>query len=153
MLIGHLLKYQRPVNHEILVGDVLGKTNLVDGLAIDTIELTVAYRDIIDRIGKLGILVAHDHHAILRLLAGDILHRDIAHRGVVATTANLLRLIVGVDLEHCLATLSDGDVTHVDVLYHTTTATVRLDTQYRVEVGRVHHTVLGIDILAAATDL
>ena len=153
MLVRHLLQYQRAVDEEILVTDVLSQAHLVDGLVVDTVEAAVPDRDVVHRIGELWVLVADNHDAVLRALTGDVLHGDVTHGGVETTAAHLAWLVVGVNLQHGLAALPDGDVTHVDVLDDTTTAGVGLDTQHAVQRGRVHIAVLGIDVLAAATDL
>ena len=58
--------------------------------------MAVAYQHVVN----VGVLLeADDLHTILRLLAGDILHIDVANGGVVATTANLIVLVVEVDLQ------------------------------------------------------
>ena len=115
-----------------------------------TVELAV---DDIHVVHLTGVGHADYHHAILRLLAGHILHRHIADGGVEATAAHLTGLVVGIDFQHGLLALANGDVTHVDVLNDAATARVGLDAQHTVQVGRVHLAVLGIDILAATADL
>ena len=122
----------------------------MDGFVVDAIELTVLNGDIVDGVGQLRILIANNHDAIFRLLASDILHRHIADSGVETTAANLTGLVVGVQFQHCLTTLTNGDVAHIDVLDDTTTARIGFYAEHTVEVGRVHLTVLGIDILATA---
>ena len=122
----------------------------MDWLVVHTIELTVLNSDIVDGVSQLRILIANNHHTVFRLLTSDIFHRYIADGGVETTTAHLTRFIVGVKLEDGLATLTNSDVAHIDILDDTTAARVRLDAQHTVEVGRVHLTVLGIDILATA---
>ena len=124
----------------------------MDGLVIDTIELTVLNSDIIDGVSMLRVLIANNHHAVFRLLTGNILHRHIADSGVETTTAHLARFVVGIELEDSLATLTYGNVTHIDILDDTTTATIGLNTQYTVKAGRVHLTVFCIDILTTTAD-
>ena len=153
MLIRFVLKHQRTVNHKVVVGDVLRKTNLMDGLTIDTVELAVLDSDVIDGIGQLGVVITYNHHTILRLLAGNILHRDVADGRIETTTAHLAGLVVGIDLKHGLATLPNSDVAHVDILDDASTAGVRLDTQHAVQRRGVHLAVVGIDILTTAGDL
>ena len=100
----------------------LCQANLVDGLADNTVELAVANSNIINCVRLLGVFVAHYHNAVLRLLACHVLHCHVADGGVETATAHLLRFVVGIDLEHGLATLADGDVAHVDVLDDATAA-------------------------------
>ena len=126
---------------------------MVDGLVVDTVELAVANGDVVHRISQLRVFVAHNHDAVLRLLAGDVLHGDVAYGGIESTTANLAWLVVSIDFQHRLATLTDGDVAHVDVLDDAATARVGLDAQHTVQRGRVHLAVLGIDILATTGNL
>ena len=64
VLVRWVLEYQRAVNHQVVVSDVLSKTNLVNGLVVNTVELTIAYCDVVNGIGELGILIAHNHDAI-----------------------------------------------------------------------------------------
>ena len=61
-------------------------------------------------------------------------------------------LVVEVNLNDGFAALSHLNITHIDVLNDAAPAGVRLDTEHAVEVGRVHDTVVGIDVLAAAAD-
>ena len=127
MLVRLLLQHQGTVNHQIVISDVLSMANLVDGLVIDTVELTVADVDVIDGIGQFLVLIAHNHDTVLRLLAGDILHVDVANDGVETTTADFTRVIVGIDFQYGLATLAHGDVAHVDILDDTAATRVGLD--------------------------
>ena len=125
----------------------------MDGLVIHTVELAVAHGDVVDGIGQLGVVVAHNHDAVLRLLAGHVLHRHVAHLRIEAAAAHLAGLVVGVDLQHGLAALAHGDVAHVDVLNDAATTRVSLDAQHAVQVRRVHLAVFGIHVLAAARNL
>ena len=112
--------------------------------------MTVLYVDIVNKC----ILVQSDNlHTILRLLTGDIFHIHITYNGVVATAANLVVLVVEVNLQHTLLTLANGNVTHVDILDDTTTAAVGLDTQHALQLWRIHHTIVSIHILATARNL
>ena len=134
MLVGLLLQNQRTIDDEVLIFDILCQANLVDRLAGDAIELAVADGDVVDGIGQLGVVVAHHHNAVFRLLTGDVLHRYVAHRGVETTTAHLIGFVVGIDLQHRLLTLADGDVAHIDVLDDATTTRIGLDAQYTIQV-------------------
>ena len=107
----------------------------MDRLAGDTVELTVPDGDIVDGIGQFGVVVAHNHYAIFRLLTGDVLHGYVAYRGVEATTAHLLGLVVGIDFQHGLFALANGDVAHIDVLDDATTTRVGLDAQHTIQIG------------------
>ena len=134
MLVGLLLQHQRTIDNEVLVLHVLCQANLVDRFAGDTVKLTVADGDIVDGIGQFGVVVAHNHHAIFRLLTGDVLHGHVAYRGVEATTAHLLGLVVGIDFQHGLFALANGDVAHIDVLNDATTTRVGLDAQHTIQI-------------------
>ena len=118
-----------------------------------TVELTVANGDVVYGVRKRVGLVANDHNAVLRLLTGDILHQHVTYDRIVSATAYLLWLVVGVDLQHCLVTLTYGNVTHVDVLDDTTTTGVCLYTKHALQLWRVHHTIVSIHVLATARDL
>ena len=122
------------------------------GLVVDTVERTVLDGNIINGVGMLWILIANNHHTIFRFLTSDILHRDVANGGIETTTANLARFIVGVELEHSLTALPDGNVAHVDILNDATAARVGLDAKHAVQGRRVHLAVLSIDILTATAD-
>ena len=58
--------------------------------------------------------------------------------------------VVEVDLQNTLLTDANLDVLHVDVLNDTTSAGVCLDAKHTLQLGGIHHTVMGKDILAAA---
>ena len=62
-------------------------------------------------------------------------------------------LVVEVDLQDRLLADAHLDIAHVDVLDDTTTTRVGLDAEYTLQLRRVHHTVVGIDILTTARDL
>ena len=134
MFIGFLLQYQRTIDNEVLVLHVLCQADLVDGLADNTVKLAVANSNIINCVRQLGVFVAHYHNAVLRLLTRHVLHRYVAHSGVETTTANLLWFVVSINLQHGLATLTDCDVAHVDVLNDATTTRVGFDAQYTVQI-------------------
>ena len=148
VLVRRILENQRTIDRQVVVGDVLCKTNLMDGLVVNTIELAVAYRDIVDGIGKLRLLITHNHDAILGLLTSNVLHQHIADNGVETAAANLAWLIVRVDFQDGFLALSYRDVAHVDVLDDATTARVGLDAEHTVKGGRVHLAVLCKDVLA-----
>ena len=152
-LVGFVGEDEVSVNHQVVEVNILRLTCEVIGLAIDTLELTVVYIDVINGISQRISFIAHNHHTILRLLAGDILHRHVANGGVETTAANLFGLIIGIDLEYSFLTLAHGDIAHVDVLNDTTTAGVSLDAEHAVEVRRVHLAVLCKHILATAGNL
>ena len=148
MLVGGFQQRQTAVDEKVVELYVAGfATHEVT--VLHTIEVTVLYENVID----IGVLFETDDlYAILRLLAGDILHIDITHGGVVASAADLIVLIVKVDLQHTLLADAYLDITHVDVLDDTATAAVGLDAQHTLQFRRIHHTVVGIDILATARD-
>ena len=149
MLVRSLLEYELTIDEKILVSDLLCLAYLVYRLLDYTVELTVANGDVVYGVRERVGLVANDHDAVLRLLTGDILHQHVAYDRIISATANLLRLVVGVDLQHCLVTLTYGNVTHVDVLDDTTTTGVCLYTKHALQLWRVHHTIVSIYVLAA----
>ena len=115
-----------------------------------TIEATVPDCDVVHE----GVFFeANDLHAVARLLAGDILHEHIPDGRVVASTANLVVLVVEVDFQDTLPTLSYLYTAHIDILDDASSARIGLDAQHAVQIGRVHHTVVGKHVLAAARDL
>ena len=152
VLVGRVGEHQRAVDEEVVVVDAAGQSYLMDGLVVYAVEVAVLDGDVIDGIGQLRVLVADNHHTVFRLLAGDILHRHVAHGGVESAAAHLARLVVGVDFQYGFLALPHGDVAHVDILDDAATARVGLDAQHAVERRRVHLAVLGIDILATAAD-
>ena len=107
----------------------------------------------IDVVNKCIFVETDNLHTILRLLTGDILHIHITYDGVVATAANLVVLVVKINLQYALFALANGDVAHVDILDDTTTTAVGLDAQHALQLGRIHHTIVGIHILATARNL
>jgi len=139
-----------PVDVDIVIRYSLCQPRDVDRLFLHPVELAVANVDIlhIDRVVE-----TDDKNAIVALVAGHIFHVHIAHQGIKATITCLLRLIVEIDFQYGLSALSYFDIAHVDVLDNAAPAVVGLDTEDTVQVGRVHHAVFGIDILATAGDL
>ena len=146
VLVRSLEQGQRTVDEQAVEVDVAGlATHKV--AALDTVEVTVLDIDVVNKC----IFVETDNlHTILRLLTGNILHIYVANDGVVATAANLVVLVVEINLQDALLTLANGDVTHVDILDDTTTAAVGLDTQHALQLWRIHHTIVSIHILATA---
>ena len=149
VLIGHLRETERAVAEVIVVVDVTRLSGNLVALG-NAVEAAVLHHHVVDIADGVE---ADDQGAILRLLAGDILHIDLAHRGVEASAANLVVLVVEVNLQHGLLALAHLDVLHVDVLDDAAATRVGLDTQYALQAGRVHHAVVGKHILAAAADL
>ena len=149
-LVWHLLQHQRTVYYQVLILHILGLAYLVYRLAVHTVKLTVAHSDVVHSIRQRVSLVAYYHHTILRLLAGHVLHQHVAYRWVVSSAANLLWLVVSVNLQHSLLAHAYFYVAHVDVLYHTTATAVCLDTQHTLQFRRIHHAVVSIHILATS---
>ena len=87
-----------------------------------------------------------------KILAGDIAHINISHRGDVAALCLLVRLIREVDAHHGLTALADGNIADIDILGDTSAAGIGLDAEHAVEIRRVHLTVLSKDILHSAGD-
>ena len=148
VFIGHLCQAERAVHHIVVVADVACLSG--DFVALShTVKAAIADVHVVD--------IAHgvqadDQHAVPRLPAGDVFRVHVPDRRVVAPAAYLVVLVVEVDLDDGLAALSHLDVAQVDVLNDAASAAVGLDAQYAVQVGRVHHAVVGVDILAAARD-
>ena len=118
VLIRFLLKSQPTINIEVVETHVAHLTALEIAL-LHAVEVAVTHVDVVD----IGILVEADNlYAVLRLLALDVLHEHIAHGGVVASAANLVVLIVEVNLQDALAALAYVDVLHVDVFDDAATA-------------------------------
>ena len=149
VLVGGFQQRQTAVDIEVVVINIARLAAHVITI-LHTIEVAVLDEDIID----IGILLeADDLYTVLRLLTGHILHIDITHGGVVATAADLIMLIVKVDLQDTLLADTHLDILHVDVLDDTTTTAVGLDAEHALQLRGVHHTVMGIDILATARNL
>ena len=148
MLIGSLLQTEGAIDKQVLELYVTGLAAR-EVAVLHAVELTVLDRDIVD----ISIFVeTNDLYTILRLLTGNILHIDITDDGVVATAADLIVLVVEVDLQNALLAYTYLDIAHVDVLDDATTTRVGLDAEYALQFGRVHHAVVGIDILTTAGD-
>ena len=148
VLIRGFEQRQTAVDKEIVESDVAGFARL-EVAVFHPVEMTVLDSDIVD----VGIfLKSDDLYAVFRLFAGDVLHVDVAYGREIATTANLLGLIVEVDFQDGLFADTHFDVAHIDVLDDTTPTGVGLDTEYAFQFGRVHHAVVGKDILTAARD-
>ena len=148
VLIGSLLQTEGAIDKQVLELYVTGLAAR-EVAVLHAIELTVLDGDIVD----VCIFVeTNDLNTILRLLTGNILHIDVANGGVVSTTADLIVLVVEVDLQNALLAYTYLDIAHVDVLDDATTARVGLDAEYALQFGRVHHAVVGIDILTTAGD-
>ena len=149
MLIGSLLQTEGAIDKQVLELYVTGLAAR-EVAVLHAVELTVLDRDIVD----ISIFVeTNDLYTILRLLTGNILHIDITDDGVVATAADLIVLVVEVDLQNALLAYTYLDIAHVDVLDDATTARVGLDAEYALQFRRVHHAVVSIDILTTTGDL
>ena len=129
MLIGGFLQGERAVDEEVVEIHVTGLA-AHEVPVFHTIEPAVLHVDVVN----VGVLIKTDNlHTVLRLLAGDVLHVDITHGRVVAATADLVVLVVEVDLQHTLLAHAHLDVTHVDVLDDTTATAVGLDAENTLE--------------------
>ena len=148
MLVGRLLQAKRPIDKHPVQRDVARLAR--DGVALShSVEAAVAHGDVM----HIGVLFQTNHlHSVFGLLAGDILHQHIPHRWVKSPAAHLVVLIVEVDFQHRLSALAHLDVAHEDILYHTSSARVRLDAQHTVQVGRVHRAVVGKHVAASSAD-
>ena len=148
MLVGQLRQAERAVDVVVVVADVAG---LAGDLVAKghPVELAVADVDVVDVADGVE---GDDERAVLRLAAGDVLDIDVAHGRVVAAAADLVVLVVEVDLHHGLGALAHLDIAHVDIFDDTATAGVGFDAEHAVEVWRVHHAVVRVDVLAATRD-
>ena len=146
MLVGHLLQYETAVQEEIVESDIPGLAGR-EIPRLYPVELAVLHQDIVN----VGVFVeTNDLNTILRLLAGDVLHIDVADNGIVASAADLIMLVIEVDLQYALFADTHLDVLHIDVLDDTASTGIRLDAQHTLQLRRVHHTVVGKDILATS---
>ena len=145
-----LVEYERAVDDEVVELHVACLACNLDRLFHHTVELTVLDVDVVDVLQRVA---ADNQHAVVALLAGDVLYIHIVHDRFETTIAYLFSLVVEVDLHYRLLALTHDDVAHIDVLHLTATAVVGLDTQDALQVWRVHHAVFGIYVLAATRDL
>ena len=146
VLIWLLLQAKRTIDKEILVFHVAGlSSNLVTFL--HTIEAAVLDVDVIN-VGNT--VEGNDEHAVLTLIASDVLDVDVAHCRHETAAADFLGLIVEVDFQNRFAALSYLDVAGINVLNDTATASVGLDAYNAVEIGTVHLAVLGKQVAAAS---
>ena len=137
------------VDDEITEVEIVALSRALDSLFLHTVKLTVINMNVVNLI---CIVKTVDKHTILTLLAGDIAHINISHRGDVAALCLLVRLIREVDAHHSLTALADGNIADIDILGDTSTAGIGLDTEHAVEIRRVHLTVLSKDILHSTGD-
>ena len=148
VLVGHLLQHQSSVHIVVVEHHVAGLSRLEVALC-HAVEAAVVHVDVIHiRAG----VESDNLYAVLALLAGDIVEMHVAHGGQVATAADFVVLIVEVDFQHRLATLSHLDVAGIDILDDTAAAGVGLDAHHAVETGAVHLVVLGKHVAASARD-
>ena len=143
-------QYQLSVDEQVVVFHVACLARHLYRLFHHTLELAVLYRYVVY---VLNLVKSDNQHAVVALLAGDVLHVHLSYGRLEATVAQFLWFVVEVYLQHGLTALSYCDIPHVDVLDETTAAVVGLYAQYAVEVGRVHVTVLCIHVLASARNL
>ena len=149
VLEGLLLQRQRTVEEEVLKAHIARLS--LDAVALaHTVEAAVLDVDVVD---VAEAVECDDQHTILRLSAGDVFEVDVAHGGVVAPAANLVVLVVEVDFQYALLAHAHLNITHVDVLNDATAAGVGLDAHDAIQVGRVHHVVLRIDVAATTRNL
>ena len=92
-------------------------------------------------------------YTILGFLTGDILDVDVADGRYESTTANLLGLVVEINLQDTLLADTYFDIAGIDVLNHSATAGISLDAYHTFQLRRVHDIVFGIDITASARNL
>ena len=148
VLVRHLCQGQGSVDKETVELHIAGLAGR-EIAGFDTIELAVPDQDVVN----VGVfLKSDDLNAVFRLFAGDILHIDIAHRGIVAATADFIMLVVEVDFQYRLFADTHLHILHVDVLNDAPATGVGLDAQYTLQLRGVHHTVVGIDVFTTPAD-
>ena len=145
-----ILKNEVAVYHEVVKLHVACLTSHLYRLLNNASEVTVFNSNVVN---ILDLVQADDQYTIVTLLAGYILHVYLANSRLEATIADFLSLVVEINLQYCLTTLTNSNVAHVDILNQTTTAVVSLDSQYTLKVRRVHVAVLCIYILASTRNL
>ena len=149
MLIGHLGESQRTIDKEILKYHVAGLARR-EIAGLHTVELTILHEDVINvRV----FLETDDLDTVFRLFTGDILHIDIAHGGIVTTTADFVVLVVKIDFQNRLLADTHLHIFHIDILNDATATGIGLDAQHTLQFWGVHDTVMGKDILTTTTDL
>ena len=94
MLIRSLYQSETAVDEQIVKVHVAGLATH-EVAVLHAVELTVFHVDVID---VYVFIEADDLYTIFRLLAGDILHIDVADSRIETTTADLIVLVVEVDL-------------------------------------------------------
>lgn len=144
-----LVDNEGTVDDEIVELHITGLAGNLDRLFDDTIKLTVLDGDISY---VLYLVATNDEHAIVALLAGNVFHIHLRYAWFKTAIADLLWLVIEVDLYDSFLALTHSNVAHVDVLDDTTAAVVGLDAQDAVEVRRVHFAIFCIYILASARD-
>ena len=99
----------------------MSKTGDLNGLLLYSIELAVLD---VDAINVVMIGHTNDENAIFALVASNVLQPYITDRWWIITTALLLRIVVEVNLQDCLAALADINIANEYILgYATTTRT------------------------------
>ena len=97
----------------------MAQAGAVETALANAVEAAVLHVDVVDVV---GVVKTVEQQAVLALVAGDVLHVDVADGGVEPAAAVLLRLVVEVDAHHGLTALANFNLAHVDVLYHAATA-------------------------------
>ena len=94
-----------------------------------------------------------DLNSVLAFLASNVLDVDITYCRRISSTALLLWLIVEIDLQHRFSTLAHFNISGVKIFYNTSSASIRLNADYAIQVWTVHLAVLGKHVTATARDL
>ena len=113
-------------------------------------ESTILHVDVIDVV---CIIQTIEQDAIFTLLASHILHVHVANGWIESTRSVFFRVVVQVDTQNSLLALSHFYVTHVNVLRNTTSTRIALNTQYTVEIGRIHFAILYEYVIATTSNL
>ena len=117
---------------------------------LDTRPVTILHIDIVD---VAAVVQAIEHYGILALLTDDVTQVDIAYDGIVSTLGNLARIVVEVDTKHGFAAATNIDVAYIDILNDAPTCRRCLDTNYSIEIGRIHLAILHPKILVTTGNL
>ena len=115
---------QRPVHHHVVEFQPMTQSGAFQSLVLHPVKPTVFHVYVVDVV---GVLQSVEQYAIFALLAVHLLHVHVAHGGVESPATHLFGLVVQVDAHHCLAAFTHLHFSHIDILYHATSAGVCLD--------------------------
>ena len=148
VLVGLLRKGQAAVDVEAVEAHV-ARLAAHKVAFLHAVEAAVLHVNVVN----VGVFLQPDDlYTVFRALAGDVFNVHVAHGGEEAPAANLVVLVVEVDLQHAFLAHAHLDVAGVDVLDDAATARVGFYAHHALQLGRVHHAVVGEHVLAATRD-